>query len=294
MHALVTGAGGFSGSAVVKALLLRGHKVTAAFGPSAKGAVVEVRAREGMDVLVGDLAGEMALPQRLDAIVHTAARSPGPGTTDEQFVRSNVDATRRLVEHARRSGVRRFVYLSSLSIYGRIESAIVDENSPILDPDAYGRTKRQGEELLADEASRFASIAIRLPGVIGKGSVRNWLTSVLHAAREGRDITIFNPDAPFNNAVHVAELAEFTGRLLDAQWQGFDAIAIGAAGQTTVRRAVELVVDAFGGRSRVRSSPQRKASFLISNERACGRYGYQPSDITAMLKRFSEENRDAG
>lgn len=294
MHVLVTGAGGFSGSAVVNALMHDGYKVTAAFGPSATRSMVEPRRRQGMDILVGDLAGGLLLPDPLDAIIHTAARSPAPGTTDEQFVRSNVDASRRLVEHAKRSGVRKFVYLSSLSIYGRVASPVVDEHSPILDPDAYGRTKRQGEELLAAAADCFASIALRLPGVIGKGSARNWLTSVLHAARDGRDITIFNAEAPFNNATHVIELAEFARHLLRAKWEGFDAVTIGAAGQTTVRRAVELLVDAFGGRSRVLSAPAPKASFLISSARACDRYGYVPSEITAMLKRFAEENRHSG
>lgn len=289
MHVLVTGASGFSGSVATRALLRQGHKVTALIGPSARRMPPDTDGH-GVEVLVGDLADDVALPSGIDAIIHAAARSPAPGVTDEQLVRSNVVATGKLVEQAKRSGVGKFIYLSSLSIYGSIESALVDENSPIRNPDAYGRTKHRGEELIAAESASFASIAIRLPGVIGKGSVRNWLTSVLHAARDGRDITVFCPDAPFNNAVHVSELADFACRLLEAKWDGFDAITIGAAGQTTVGEAAMLLVQAFGGRSRIRIAAAAKPSFLISSTRARNQYGYEPSEITSMLRRFAEEN----
>lgn len=268
-------------------LLRQGHSVTACLG-STRGRLPP--ATPGLREIHGDLAGGLPLPHPIDAIVHAAARSPAPGVSPEDMHRSNVIGTRNVVEHAKHAGARFFIYLSSLSIYGRIDAAVVDEATPIQDPDPYGISKRLGEELLAAEQASLRSLSIRLPGVIGPRSVRNWLTHVLDSAREGRDISVYNPDAPFNNAAHVSDLAQFVCNLLNQDWRGHDVVTIGAAGRTTVGEAVRLLVDAFGGTSRIRVEVVPKRSFLISSARACECYGYRPMEITKMLKRFATEN----
>jgi nucleoside-diphosphate-sugar epimerase len=280
MRVLLTGAGGFSGARIAAALLARGHQVVAALrsGPAPAG---------GVEVIRGDLAGDLALPEAIDAVVHAAARSQGAGVTVEQYARDNVEATRRLVHHAQRSGARKFIQLSTLSVYGRIEAPLVDESTPFIEPDPYGVSKRKAEELVA--AAGIPSLAMRLPGVLGPGSVRNWLTGVLAAARAGREIAVFSPDAPFNNAVHVEDLACFVAELLEREWNGADVVTLAAAGRIPVREAVQILVDAAGGRSRLRVDPAPKRSFVISIARAVERYGYRPMEIGALLRRFATE-----
>lgn len=292
MHVLVTGAGGFSGAEATVALLEHGHQVTACVG-STRGRLPQGVEQLGkLNIIAGDLAGSLELPSKVDAIVHAAARSPAAEVTTDDLLRDNVFATQRLVKYAKQTGVRTFIYFSSLSIYGRIETPIVDEATPVLDPGVYGLTKRLGEELLSAQENSMRSLAIRLPGIIGRGSVRNWLTNVLAAARAGSEIVIFNPDALFNNAVHVADLRRFTCELLERQWEGFDAITIGAAGKVTVSDAVRLVIEACDRRSRIRIEAAPKRSYIISSAYACDRYGYRSMDITSMLRRFVAENTE--
>src|SRR5688572_4124976 len=151
MHVLVTGAGGFSGVEIVKMLLAQGQRVTAVYGSSPGRLSTLPEKTPRLDIIGGDLAGEVPLPQKCDAVVHAAARSPLPGVTDEQIVHDNVVATERLVAHARRAGVRAFIFLSSLSVHGRIQVPVVDEATPIFEPDSYGLSKRQCEQLIARE-----------------------------------------------------------------------------------------------------------------------------------------------
>jgi UDP-glucose 4-epimerase len=290
MHLLVTGAGGFVGAEMVLALLARGHRITAAVG-SGRGRLPQNAERLGvLKIVSGDLSIDMRLPDSIDAVVHAAARSIWPGVTVAAMVRDNVGATARLISHARRSGVKRFIFLSSLSVYGKISVSVVDEATPIIDPDAYGLTKRLGEEMLKDAADSFPSLSMRLPGVIGRGSVRNWLTSVMEAARAGREITVFNPDAPFNNAVHVADLGEFVCNLLERERTGADIVTLGAAGQASIREVVQSLCDSFGGQSRLRIETATKPGFVVSSDRANKFYGYGPMDIAEMLMRFAAEN----
>jgi nucleoside-diphosphate-sugar epimerase len=290
MRVLVTGAGGFSGAAVVLGLLARGHRVTAVVR-SGRGRLPEGAGRLGdLEVITGDLSTDLVLPAKIDAIVHAAGRSPGPGVNTDDLARDNVRATTRLVGHARESGVRKFVLFSSLSVYGRIEASVVDETTAVRDPDIYGQAKRQAEELVARKENGFCTLALRLPGIIGRGSVRNWLTNVLAAAREGHDITVFNPRTPFNNAVHVADLTRFIAHWLERDWTGADAVTLGAAGEIAVGDAVQLLVDAFGGRSRIRPELSPMPGFVVSSVRASERYGYEAMDIKAMLLQFAAEN----
>jgi nucleoside-diphosphate-sugar epimerase len=288
MHVLVTGAGGFSGSHIALQLIADGHDVTVCVGHSPGRFPLDAATR---DVLVGDLAGELPLPKNVDAVVHAAARLPGAEVTDEAILHSNIEGTRRIVNYARSSGAKTLIYLSSLSVYGNITAPIVDEATPIEKPDTYGKSKWFGEQMLRCE--QFRSLAIRLPGIIGPRPVLNWLTNVLHQVRAGSDISVFNPDAAFNNAVHVSDLAALVSSLLVKGWKGFDIVTLGAAGQTTVRQAVQTLIDAFGATSRIVVRTGTKPSFVISSSHACDRYGYRPMEISSMLRRFAAENQDS-
>jgi UDP-glucose 4-epimerase len=292
LHILVTGAGGFSGSHIAAALLSRGHHVTAAIGRSRERLDALAGGHEDLAVVTGNLAAGLAPSGRIEAIVHAAARSPAPGVTDADMEEANVAGTAQVVACARRSGAATVVYLSSLSVYGAIEGPVVDEATPFRSPDVYGATKYRGEELLRAEPA-LRSLSIRLPGVIGPRSVRNWLTGVLAKAKAGQDIHFYNADSPFNNAIHVEDLAHLVVHAIERNdWSGHHAVTVGAAGMTTVRRAVAIVTGGIGSRSRLIAENSSRHRFTISSERAIREFGYAPMDIEAMLTRFAAENRD--
>ena len=290
LHVLVTGAGGFSGAAMTMALLSRGYRVTALVGSTRGALQSDAESRGALRLLTGDLSAGLELPADIDAIVHAAARSAWPGISADQLVRSNVIATRYLIKHALRSAVRTFILFSSLSVHGRIQSPIVDPATPVADPETYGLTKLLCEQMLAAASGSMRGLAMRLPGILGPGSVRNWMTTSLAAAREGRDVTVFDPDAPFNNAVHIEDIANFIDGLLRRDWEGFVAGPLGAAGQTTAGAVAQLLAEAGGRGSRIRVDPSPRQSYTISSDWASARYGYAPMEITAMLQRFVAEN----
>jgi nucleoside-diphosphate-sugar epimerase len=286
---VVTGAGGFSGSHIVANLLARGHAVTAVIGRNRGRLDALVQAHPRLAIVAGDLAAPLALPPRIDGIVHAAARSPSPGVTTGDMVRDNVVATARLIDYATTAGARTFIYLSSLSVFGAIVVPVVDETTAIVDPDVYGVTKYLGEAMLRDLALR--SMAIRLPGVLGPNAVRNWLTGVLAAAQAGREIACYNPLAPFNNAIHINDLSDFTAGLLGAaDWTGHHTVTVGARSCTSVREAVQIIIDTLGSRSSIRISDAPRPGFTISSA-AAQRFGYAPMDMESMLRQFATENR---
>jgi nucleoside-diphosphate-sugar epimerase len=179
MRVLVTGAGGFVGRALCPALAAAGHEVIA--GVREGGAPHGAHAHRTL----GDLAEEHALDAavaEVDAVVHLAARVHMMRETAADplllYRRVNVDGTRRLAAAAVRSGVRRFVLLSSIKVNGERTTARpfaeVDAPAPA---DAYGLSKQEAEEVLATVAAGtgMSAVALRTPLVYGPGVRANFL-----------------------------------------------------------------------------------------------------------------------
>lgn len=294
MHVVVTGASGFSGSHIVPILLAQNHVVTAVVRRIDPANPPRFDVGQRLQVVTGDLSQPDALPENVDAIIHTAARSPGPTVSVADMVRDNVRLMEHLTRYACRSGARLFVFFSSLSVYGEIRQGEVNERTAIVNPDAYGMTKLIGERLLEELARDIPcrALSLRLPAIIGPAARRNWLSTVLEAANAGRDIHIYHPEAPFNNALHVDDLCRFVADLLHLDWTGHDVMTLGAGGVTTVQRAVEMLISGVRSRSKVIvNDDSSRPSFTISSDHAMQRYGYRPRPIDTILLQFATEGR---
>lgn len=282
MRILVTGVGGCLGRYVAVELAERGHDVVG---------VIRTREPAGLrtriELVQSELSTGSGLPSRYDAVFHAAATSPAPGVSTSAMTVDNVDATRALVRHSERAGAKCFINCSSLSLYGRIVTSIVDERTPVSDPDVYGQTKLLAEALLAETS--IPSISIRLPAVLGRGATRNFLATTAQKLLLGQPVSIFNPASSFNNAVHSIDIASFASSLLTQSWHGHRVVVVSARGFTTVRNCVERLRVKLGSRSEIQSSRSQKRAFLIDSTMAQERLGYSPMDILDMMDLFARD-----
>jgi UDP-glucose 4-epimerase len=290
MHVVVTGAGGFVGGPLVQELAARGFAVTAVYRSAPPPVIPGVRFLRA-DLSVAD--GLAALPARFDALAHFAATSPGPGVAAARLVRDNLEGLDPLFGRAAAAGASRVVLASSLSLYGRVGVAELDEATPSVDADAYGTTKRLGELMLAERAAALPGLALRLPGIVGPGCRSNFVSGLVRRLIRHQPVGLYNPEGRFNNVVHAAELAAFVAGVLARGWSGFDVLTLGAAGSITIREMLERLVRAVGSRSAVAFEPAGRPAFTISSRRAVERYGYAPSEVGALLERYAREEMAA-
>lgn len=177
---LITGAGGFVGSALCRVLAVAGFDVIAGTrdgSPPATG--TETRR-------IGDLddAGLLAdAVSGLDFVVHLAARAHVMADDESDplaaYRSANVDGTRLIAEAAAAAGVRRMVFLSSVKVNGeRTGVRPFTEQDPPAPEDAYGISKCEAEQVLATAASAAAlqTVILRSPLVYGPGVRANFLS----------------------------------------------------------------------------------------------------------------------
>jgi UDP-glucose 4-epimerase len=289
---LLTGATSFIGRHLATYLAQEGIKVTATYRTRSDELEALQHLCPGLDPVQLDLADAEAfrrLPSDVDAVLHVAGTSVTPGVSIAAMMQCNVVGAENLLRYALNSGAKRLVYTSSLSVHGRIADAVVDETTPIIDPDVYGASKYLAERLFATAADRIPSVAIRLPGVLGRGAHRAWVPMLRERLKADRPISIFNPEAPFNNAVHVDDLVRFICSLLTRNWYGFFAFPVAASGMVTIREVVELLAAALGVSPTLRIAPAAQSSFTISSQRAIETFDYRAMNIDAVLERYATE-----
>ena len=187
---LVTGGGGFLGSALVRRLLAEGHRVRS----FARGAYPELEAL-GVEVVRGDLTDAAAVRGACagcQLVFHNAARAAVWGRYDA-FYGPNVAGTRNVLQACRVEGVTRLVFTSTASVvFGRADIRGGDESLPYPRRQAspYAATKAEAERLvLAADGSALRTLAIRPHLIWGPGDTQI-VPRIVAQARAGKVVRV--------------------------------------------------------------------------------------------------------
>jgi nucleoside-diphosphate-sugar epimerase len=184
---LVTGANGFVGRRLCELLARRGYAVRAALRPDATAPPGVTEIRRIADLGPGtEWAAAVA---GVDAVIHLAAKAHVVDRPHDEgeYQRINGEGTRHLAQAAAAAGVRRFVYLSSIKVYGdHPDAAAFRLEDPPRPTDVYGRSKLAGETHLNDvaAASALQAVIVRPPLVYGPGVRANFLRMLRWVDRE--------------------------------------------------------------------------------------------------------------
>lgn len=164
---LVTGATGGLGKALVAGLCANGLTVRATGRRDGHEIQATGATYIPADLLTADTDGLMA---GVEGVFHCAALSSPWGQASD-FQAINVDVTRRLLSSARRAGCRRFVFVSSPSVYAREQDQIgLTENDPINSRplNDYARTKAEAEDYVVRESDKDMNcVVIRPRALVG-------------------------------------------------------------------------------------------------------------------------------
>ncbi|MBT4769270.1 MAG: NAD-dependent epimerase/dehydratase family protein [Rhodospirillaceae bacterium] len=178
MTILITGASGFVGAAVLRALIEAGHDVRAMVRPQS-----DRRNLEGLNVeiVIGDLRDADSLKAAVagcEALFHVAADYRLWAPNPQEIIDSNVTGTRNIMEAALNAGVSRIVYTSSVATLGlNADGSPSDEATPVSLDDmigAYKRSKFLAEEVVREMVAEkgLAAVIVNPAAPIGPRDIR--------------------------------------------------------------------------------------------------------------------------
>jgi dihydroflavonol-4-reductase len=246
VRVLVTGATGFTGGHLARALAARGDSVSALVrtdGPAA-----EALAKAGVTVVIGDLRDPQALATAtggVEVVYHIAATYRQAGLGDEVYRAVNAQAVNDVIEAAARNGARRVVHCSTVGVHGDVEHPPADEEAPLRPGDVYQVTKLEGEQLARAAAARVGiEVTIARPtGIYGPGDRR--LLKLFRGVARRRWITLGTGEI-FYHLTFIDDLVDGL-RLCGTQPAAANRTYILAGGEvTTLNALVALIAEVAG------------------------------------------------
>ena len=274
MRLLVTGANGFLGRRLCRALVAQGDEVFAL--------TKRAEAPPGTTRIEADLSlalGKAKLPP-VDTIVHLAQsarfREFPAGAADMFAV--NLRASFELLEFARRSGVKRFVYASSGGIYGQGSEAFSDAEPVVMrDPlGFYLSTKLAGEIIVDSYAALFSTAILRIFFAYGPGQQSDRLIPrLLDSVRHGRPIVLDGEDGLAINPIYVDDAIAIFLRIL-AHSDSFK-VNLAGAETLTLKEIGNLLGEIVGRAPVYERRPVRQSPRLVGDISALvAKLGYRP------------------
>ena len=278
----ITGGAGYVGAMLVPELLSKGYKVTVLdlmmYGEDV------IKPNNSLKMVKGDIRDISLLKKEIpghDVVIHLACISNDPSfELNPNLGKSiNLDAFEPLVKISKNSGVQRFIYASSSSVYGVKEELGVHEDMSLEPLTDYSKFKADCEKILAPyQSDNFTTVTVRPATVCGYSTrqrldvVVNILTNLAYHKRE---ITVFG-GKQYRPNIHIKDMVDAYIMLIESPEEKIagEIFNVGFENQT-VTELSETVKKVIGEDVKLITTPTNdNRSYHISSEKIKVKLGF--------------------
>jgi UDP-glucuronate 4-epimerase len=296
MRTLVTGGAGFIGSHLVEKLLAAGHEVSIVddfndfYDPAIKRANIaavadHVRVHE-LDLRDSRAVKELFRRDKFDVVAHLGARAGvRPSIANPQlYYDTNVSGTLHLLEAARATGIERFIFASSSSVYGISKTVPFSEDLHLTQTiSPYAATKIAGEFLCSTYSHLYKMrvVALRFFTVYG---ARQRPDLAIHQftrrVYEGKSIDQFGDGTTRRDYTYIDDIIQGVTAALRYDGPLFDVFNLGESDTIELRELIAGIEEALGRKAEIRQLPEQPGDVPITCadiSKARRLLGYKPT-----------------
>src|SRR6202011_1297618 len=280
MQILVTGGAGFIGSHLVEKLLSLGHDVAILddfndfYDPQIKrqniAAVAKDIAIHHLDLRDSGAVRNLFHREKFEAIAHLAARAGvRPSIQNPQlYYDTNVDGTLHLLDAARVTGVERFIFASSSSVYGNSKTVPFSEDRQLIQTlSPYGATKIAGEFLCSTYSHLYGMrvVALRYFTVYGPRQrpdlAIHRFTKRIHI---GEPIDQFGDGTTRRDYTYIDDILQGTMAALNYDGPMFDIFNLGESETIQLKTLIVAIEKALGKKAKINRLPEQPGDMPLT------------------------------
>lgn len=214
MNILITGSSGFVASSLISSLCTSNHDILCLSRDIAR---VSERFKDNKNInfIKIDITKEslLELDFKPEIVINLAAAQPSGNSTDwSTFYEGNVEVVRKLLELSFSEGVKKFLHISTTSIYSSPSRKPYDENSVPNPNNLYSLSKFMGDSLLkvmsVNSKNDTESVVLRFPSIFGSQHSGGLVYTYYTLAKENKEIEIYNEGKTMRNLLFIDHAVE--------------------------------------------------------------------------------------
>ncbi len=248
---LVTGAAGFIGAAIAKKLIEGNNDVWTIDNLSTG---LANNLPDKIKFIEGNCQDDKSIDQlkktKFDAILHFAGQSSGEISFDDPVydLRTNCESTLKLIQYGLSNGCNRFIYASSMSVYGKVHNAPISETNACNPLSFYGVGKLASEHYLRIYQSKgLQPTSLRIFNVYGPGqnllNLRQGMVSIyLAQLLQNNKIVVKGSPDRFRDFIYIDDVVRITLKLLTDNKGTGKIYNVGTGVNTTVQEILDKLI----------------------------------------------------
>jgi len=282
---LITGCSGKIGSQVLNFFV---NKKIYCYANYNKNKIKKKYSEKFFKAYPGNIANKsFTLPADIDAILHLGSSTyENYKKNINQILKINLKMNKNIFNLIKKhKKLKKLIFFSSTSIYGKKNRGKVSENIKFLDRGNYGISKFKSEKIF-NKLKNVKVYNIRLPGVLETNPESNFISNLVKKIKKNSTVKIFNPTNLFNNAILVDNLCKFLFKLYSNNFKS-GTILLGSSNPITIKKIVITIKNILNSKSKI-IYKSKDEGFYLDISRSVKIYKFNPLKTVDTINSYTK------